>query len=74
VIFQEFMNRRNIMAKCDICGKGPQFGKQISHSHKLSNRKWSVNIQKVRIKKNNSIKKMNVCTKCLKSGKVQKLA
>jgi large subunit ribosomal protein L28 len=62
------------MAKCDICGKGPQFGKQISHSHKLSNRKWSVNIQKVRIKKNNSIKKMNVCTKCLKSGKVQKLA
>ncbi len=74
MIFQEFMNRRNIMAKCDICGKGPQFGKQISHSHKLSNRKWSVNIQKVRIKKNNSIKKMNVCTKCLKSGKVQKLA
>ena len=62
------------MAKCDICGKGPQFGKQISHSHKLSNRKWSVNIQKVRVKINNTIRKMNVCTRCLKSGKVQKLA
>lgn len=60
------------MAKCDICGKAPIFGKQISHSHKLSNRKWSVNIQKVRIKVNNSVRKANVCTKCLKSGKVQK--
>ena len=62
------------MAKCDICGKGPQFGKQISHSHKLSNRKWSVNIQKVRVKMNNTVRKMNVCTRCLKSGRVQKLA
>jgi large subunit ribosomal protein L28 len=60
------------MAKCDICGKAPIFGKQISHSHKLSNRKWSVNIQKVRIKVNNSVRKVNVCTKCLKSGRVQK--
>jgi large subunit ribosomal protein L28 len=60
------------MAKCDICGKAPIFGKQISHSHKLSNRKWSVNIQKVRIKENNTIRKANVCTQCLKSGKVQK--
>jgi large subunit ribosomal protein L28 len=60
------------MAKCEICGKAPIFGKQISHSHKLSNRKWSVNIQKVRIKVNNSVRKVNVCTKCLKSGRVQK--
>lgn len=62
------------MAKCDICGKKPQFGKQISHSHKLSNRKFSVNIQKVRVKIDHTIRTMNVCTKCLKSGKVQKLA
>ncbi len=62
------------MAKCDICGKTPQFGKQISHSHKLSNKKWSVNIQKVSIKIKNTVKKVNICTKCLKTGKVQKLA
>lgn len=62
------------MAKCDICGKTPQFGKQISHSHRLSNRKWSVNIQKVSIKTNNTVKKVNICTKCLKSSKVQKSA
>jgi len=61
------------MAKCDICGKIPQFGKQISHSHKLSNRKWSVNIQKVRVKMNNTVQRVNICTKCLKSAKVQKL-
>jgi len=60
------------MAKCEVCGKAPIFGKQISHSHKLSNRKWSVNIQKVRVKENNTIRKANVCTKCLRSGRVQK--
>ncbi|MDD4364070.1 MAG: 50S ribosomal protein L28 [Atribacterota bacterium] len=62
------------MAKCDICGKTPLFGKQISHSHKLSNRKWSVNIQKVKVVIDKTIRKVNVCTKCLKSGKVQKVA
>jgi len=61
------------MAKCDICGKTPLFGKQISHSHKLSNKKWSVNIQKVRVKVNNTVRKVNVCTKCLKSGRVEKI-
>jgi len=61
------------MAKCDVCGKAPIFGKQISHSHKLSNRKWSVNIQKVRVKVDSTVKKLNVCTKCLKSGRVQKI-
>lgn len=61
------------MAKCDVCGKTPQFGKQISHSHKLSNRKWSVNIQKVRVKIDHAVRRMNVCTRCLKSGKVQKV-
>jgi len=62
------------MAKCDICGKTPLFGKQISHSHKLSNKKWSVNIQKVRVKVNNTVRKVNVCTKCLKSGRVEKIS
>ena len=61
------------MAKCEICGKGPQFGKQISHSHRVSNKKWSVNIQKVRVNINNSIKRLNICTQCLKSGRVNKV-
>jgi large subunit ribosomal protein L28 len=60
------------MAKCDICGKGPQFGNKISHSHKTTKKKWLPNIQKVKVCINNSVKKINVCTKCLKAGKVKK--
>ncbi len=61
------------MAKCDICGKGPQFGNQISHSHKVTKRKWSPNIQKVKVSVENTVKKINICTKCLKAGKVKKV-
>jgi len=60
------------MAKCDICGKGPQFGNKISHSHKTTKKKWLPNIQKVKVYINNSVKRINVCTKCLKAGKVKK--
>jgi len=62
------------MAKCEICGKGLQFGKQISHSHRVTNITWSPNIQKAKVKINNSIKRINICTKCLKAGKVEKVS
>ena len=29
---------------CDICGKGPQFGNNISHAHNITRRRWSVNL------------------------------
>ncbi|HDK26565.1 MAG TPA: 50S ribosomal protein L28 [Candidatus Atribacteria bacterium] len=61
------------MAKCEICGKGPQFGNKISHSHKVTNRKWSPNIQKVKVSIDNTVKRINVCTSCLKAGKVKKI-
>jgi len=61
------------MAKCDICGKGPQFGNKISHSHKVTKRKWSPNIQKVKVSVDSTAKKINICTKCLKAGKVKKV-
>ncbi|MBC8390471.1 MAG: 50S ribosomal protein L28 [Atribacterota bacterium] len=60
------------MAKCEICDKGPQFGNKISHSHRVTNRMWHPNIQKVKVHINNTIKTINVCTKCLKAGKVKK--
>lgn len=63
---------KNKMAKCEICGKGPQFGNKISHSHRVTNRRWLPNIQKVKVYINNTVKKINVCTKCLKAGKVRK--
>ena len=57
---------------CDICGKTPVFGKQVSHSHRRSNRRWNPNVQRVRAMVNGSPKRINVCAKCLKAGKVQR--
>ena len=58
------------MAKCDICGKGVTFGIKVSHSHRRSNRTWKPNIRKVRAVVNGNTKSVNVCTRCLRSGKV----
>ncbi len=58
------------MAKCEICGKGVTFGIKVSHSHRRSNRTWKPNVRKVRAIVNGSVKSVNVCTRCLRSGKV----
>jgi large subunit ribosomal protein L28 len=57
-------------AVCDICGKTPGFGMKVSHSHRRSNRKWNPNVQRVRALVNGTPKRLYVCTKCLKAGKV----
>ena len=60
------------MAKCEVCGKGVSFGIKVSHSHRRSNRTWKPNIRKVKALVNGSVKSVNVCTRCLRSGKVQR--
>ena len=60
------------MAKCEICGKGVNFGLQVSHSNRKSNRSWSANVKNVRAKVDGSIKSIDVCTKCLRSNKVER--
>ena len=58
---------------CDVCGKKPQFGMRISHSHRRTKRRWNPNIQRVRAKvgaAGATPKRLNVCTSCLKAGKV----
>ena len=63
----------NAMAQvCDICGKGPQFGNNISHAHNVTRRRWNVNLQKVRALVNGAPKALRVCTSCIKSGKIAK--
>jgi large subunit ribosomal protein L28 len=57
-------------ANCDICGKGPGFGNSISHSHRRTSRRWNPNIQRVRATVDGSPRRLNVCTSCLKAGKV----
>jgi len=56
--------------RCDICGKQPQTGNRVSHSHVLSKRRWLPNIQLVRANVNGTVRRIRVCTRCLKAGKV----
>ena len=60
------------MAKCEYCGKGMSFGIKVSHSHRRSNRTWKPNVRKVKAIVNGAPKKVNVCTRCLRSGKVER--
>jgi large subunit ribosomal protein L28 len=59
-----------VAAVCDICGKGPGFGNNVSHSHRRTRRRFDPNIQRVRATVNGSPKRLYVCTSCLKAGKV----
>ncbi len=33
---------------CQVTGKKPGFGKQVSHSHRRTNRRWNPNVQRKR--------------------------
>ena len=55
---------------CTVCGKHPSAGRNVSHSHRVTNRIVKPNIQTVHIVVEGSVKRANVCTKCLKAGKV----
>jgi large subunit ribosomal protein L28 len=64
-----------VMAQvCDICGKGPQFGNNISHAHNVSRRRWNVNLRPVRAVVKGASKKIRACTSCIRAGKVVKAA
>ncbi|HOK01228.1 MAG TPA: 50S ribosomal protein L28 [Spirochaetota bacterium] len=60
------------MAKCEICGKSVQFGCSVSHSNKKTNRMWKPNVKKIRVLDNNRPTRKYVCTRCIRSGAVQK--
>ena len=55
---------------CSLCDKKPWFGKQVSHSHRRSSRRWNPNIQRVKASVDGRTVRVNVCTSCLKAGKV----
>ena len=60
------------MAKCEICDKEVDFQMQVSHSHRRTSRSFKPNVQSVRVNVNGTPKKMHVCTRCLRSGKVER--
>ena len=57
---------------CEICGKKPMVGNHISHAHNVTKRRFNPNLQRVRTISNGRVKKMMVCTSCIKSGNVVK--
>lgn len=57
---------------CDVCGKGKMFGNKVSFSNRKNRRSWSPNIRKVRAVVDGSVKKINACTRCLRSGYVER--
>jgi len=63
------------MAKiCEICGKGPQFGNRVSHANNRTRRRFEPNLQSIRALVNGVAKRVRVCTRCLKAGKILKAA
>ena len=57
---------------CEICGKKPMVGNNVSHAHNVTKRRFNPNLQRVRALDSGRVKKMMVCTSCIKSGNVVK--
>lgn len=60
--------------KCDICGKGPAVGNNVSHANNKTKRLFLPNLQTVRAKVDGGTKKVKICTRCLRSGAIVKAA
>lgn len=58
--------------KCEVCGKGQVSGNRVSHSNRHTRRKWNANIQSVRLEENGNVRRANVCTKCIRSNKINR--
>ncbi len=59
---------------CEICSKGPRSGNNVSHAHNVTKRKWYPNLQRVHAVVDGVRKRIRVCTRCIRSGKVVKAA
>jgi large subunit ribosomal protein L28 len=61
-----------VASVCDVCGKRPGFGNNVSFSHRRTPRRWNPNIQRRRTIVNGTPRRLNVCTSCIKAGKVDR--
>ncbi|MCX6828236.1 MAG: 50S ribosomal protein L28 [candidate division Zixibacteria bacterium] len=62
------------MAKvCEICGKKPAVGANVSHAHNVTKRRWNPNLRNVRASVDGSVRTVKICTGCLKAGKILKV-
>lgn len=60
--------------RCEVCGKGPLSGNRVSHAHNVTHRRFHPNLQRVRAILNGVQRRVRVCTRCLRSGKITKPA
>ncbi|HEV8321989.1 MAG TPA: 50S ribosomal protein L28 [Myxococcota bacterium] len=59
---------------CQVCGKTGHVGNNVSHANNKTKRRWSANLQRVRVVMDGATKRINACTRCIRGGKVQKAA
>jgi large subunit ribosomal protein L28 len=57
---------------CEICGKGPITGHNVSHANNKTPRRWYPNLQRVRVVVNGVVRRIRVCTQCIKSNRIAK--
>ena len=57
---------------CEICSKGPITGHNVSHANNKTPRRWYPNLQRVRVVVNGVVRRIRVCTQCIKSNRVAK--
>ena len=55
------------MSKCEICGKGPQFGNHVSFSQRHVKRRWNPNVQSRRVVVGKQVRQVKICSNCLKT-------
>lgn len=60
--------------KCDICGKGPNYGNNVSHANNHTRKRQLPNLQKIHCHHQGMNKTLRVCTQCIRSGRVTKSA
>jgi large subunit ribosomal protein L28 len=59
---------------CELCGKKPATGNNVSHANNKTKRRFNPNLQRVRARVEGSVRHMRVCTRCIRSGRVTKVA
>lgn len=57
---------------CAVCGKGRQVGFNVSHAHNKTKKVWQPNLHSIHAVIGVSVKRLKVCTGCLKSQRVRK--
>lgn len=60
--------------RCEICGKEPAVGRNVSHAHNVTRRRFAANIQTVRAVVNGAVRRLRVCTRCIRSNRITKSA